>query len=104
VGFTGRNGTAAVELAIPPQVRVEEGAHSRRVVELILDGVELDAALERTRDVTELGSPVRSITSYRDPQVARRVILRIDLIAPCTSAVRRTGTGVRWQLDEEAAW
>jgi hypothetical protein len=72
-------------------------------VELVVDGVDIDARLEGTRDVTGLGSPVRSITTYRDPRV-HRVIVRVDLLVPCTTSLHRTRDGVRWQIAEEAAW
>jgi hypothetical protein len=104
VSFAGRNGAGVVELALPEQVRIAEGAHTRYLVQLIVDGVDLDAELERSRDVTELGSPVKAVTTYRDPRVANRVIVRVDLLTPCSTSLRRTAEGARWQIVEEAAW
>ena len=54
--------------------------------------------------MTEFGSPVRNVITQRDPQVADRAIIRLELIAPCVTSLRRTPDGVRVQLDEEAVW
>ena len=47
---------------------------------------------------------VESITTARDPRVADRVIVRVDLRVPCTTSLHRTANGARWRIDEEAAW
>ncbi|HEY0987165.1 MAG TPA: hypothetical protein VGD80_08940, partial [Kofleriaceae bacterium] len=104
VSFTGRNAHGQLELALPPYARVIEGLHTPYLVQLIVDGAQLDAGLERTRDVTEFGSPVRNVATHRDAQVPDRMIVRLELIAPCVTSLRRTGEGVRLQLDEEAVW
>jgi len=54
--------------------------------------------------VTEFGSPVRTITTRRDPRLAHRAIIRLDLLVPCATSLQRTGDGARWRIDEEAAW
>jgi hypothetical protein len=54
--------------------------------------------------VLKLGSPVQTITTYRDPKIARRVILRLELLVPCTAVLHRTTDGASLQVDEEAVW
>jgi hypothetical protein len=104
LAFSGRNGRAEVDLAVPERARITEGVHNRSVVQLVVDGVAPDALPDSLRDVTRFGSPVRNLTTYRDPAVANRVIVRAELLAPCSSSLRRTPGGVHWQLDEEAVW
>ena len=81
---------------MPSNVRVTMGRLTRGRAELILDGVEIGTNLERTLDVTRFGSPVRSITTYRDARVAGRVHVVVELIAPSTPTVKQTADGIRW--------
>jgi len=47
---------------------------------------------------------VPRVTTPRVPRIANRVIVRVDLLVPCSTSLRRTAEGVRWQIAEEAAW
>src|SRR5439155_19384554 len=98
------NGRGEVDLVVPAHARIAEGVHTRYLVQLVIDGVALDGALDAAREVTRFGSPVRNLSAYRDPAVANRTIIRAELLAPCSTSLRRTRDGVHWQLDEEAVW
>ncbi|HEY6178392.1 MAG TPA: hypothetical protein VIX73_28245, partial [Kofleriaceae bacterium] len=100
----GRNGTGELTLALPDRATIREGLHTRNLAQLVIDGAELDGALAPLRDVAAAGSPVQTITTARDPRVAGRTIVRVELRVPCTTSLRRAADGVHWRIDEEAAW
>ena len=104
VSFKGKNGSGEVFLAMPAGVRVTEGVRTKTRAELVVDGVELDARLERNVDLTDYGSPVRAMTTRRDPRVANRVIVSIELLVPSSAKIERTAGGVRWRIVENAVW
>jgi hypothetical protein len=99
ITFSGHEGRGNIEINVSGDVKVTLGRVTKSRAELILDGVDLDTKLERTIDVMRHGSPVRTITSYRDPRNANRVILVVELIAPATPTVKRGPKGeVRWVI------
>ena len=100
ISYRGRNGSGDLEIAVAPNVVVTEGRVTKTRAELYLDGVELGANLERKLDVTNLGSPVRSVTTYRDPRIANRVVVVIELITASTPRVVRHAGGIRWLFQE----
>ena len=79
-------------------MRVTEGLVTQTHAELILVGVSLDARLDRKLDVLKFGSPIRSITIYRDARVPTRVHVIVDLLAPSTPSIRRTAGGIQWHF------
>jgi hypothetical protein len=104
VSFQGRNGSGEITIAVPAGVRVSEGPRTKLHAFLLLDGVDVDARLEGKVDVTRFGSPVRSVTTSRDPRVAGRVVVELELIVPSTTTVGQAAGGVRWTIREDAAW
>ena len=98
VTFHGEEGYAQVDVAIAGDVKVTVGAVTKTRAELILDGVDVNVRLEGVVDVMRYGSPVRSVRTYRDPQSPKRVRLIVELIAPVTTRVQQTDTGLRWKL------
>jgi hypothetical protein len=98
VVFHGEEGYAHLDIALAGDVKITMGAVTRSRAELILDGVDVAARLEGIIDVTRFGSPIRSVRTYRDPQSPKRVRVIVELIAPVTSRVQQTATGLRWKL------
>jgi type IV pilus assembly protein PilQ len=98
--YRGRNGSGDLEIAVAPNVAVSEGRVTKTRAELYLDGVELGANLERKLDVTNFGSPVRSVTTYRDPRIANRVVVVIEFITASTPRIVRHAGGIRWRFQE----
>ncbi|MFN0245297.1 MAG: hypothetical protein ACKV2T_00220, partial [Kofleriaceae bacterium] len=98
VVFHGEEGYAHLDIAVAGDVKVTMGAMTRTRAELILDGVDVAMRLEGVVDVMRFGSPIRSVRTYRDPQSPKRVRVILELIAPVTSRVQQTGTGLRWKL------
>ena len=104
VGFSGKNGLADITLQLPPGTRIYEGNHTRTRAQLIVDGVDVDARLEKKSDMTNYGSPVRTLTTYRDPHVANRVVIVVELLVPSTTKLERKGNDVRWRVTEDDIW
>ena len=87
VTYKGQEGSGQVDLAITGDATVQLGEVTGSHVELIIDHAELGAKLERTLDVSKLGSPVRTVSSYRDRRTANRVRLVAELAQPATPTV-----------------
>jgi hypothetical protein len=104
LAFSGRNGHAEVHFALPANAHVTEGAPLHGIAQLVVDGVPLDARIEQDRDVTSVHSPVTKMSVHRDPRIPGRVLVRLELLVPCSTAIHRTADGVRWQIAEAAAW
>jgi hypothetical protein len=102
--FSGRNGTGEVHLVLPANARIAEGAPLHGLAQLVVDGVPSDARIEQDRDVSALGSPVTKVSVHRDARIPGRVLVRLELLVPCSTAIHRTADGVRWQIAEAAAW
>jgi hypothetical protein len=98
VAFHGEEGYGHLDIAVGGDVKVTVGRVTKMRAELILDGVDVAARIEGAIDVTRFGSPVRSVRTYRDPQSPKRVRVIVELIAPVTSRVQQTPTGLRWKL------
>ncbi len=99
IAFSGREGTGEFDIAVSGDAAVSDGSVTRSHCELILDGVELADVLVHTTDLTRYGSPVRSVTASRDPGIARRVHLYVELIAPSTPSRARHGDHIIWHIE-----
>ncbi len=91
-------GVADVSISLNDVRGVLEGLVTQTHAELILDGVPLDAKLDRKLDVLKFGSPVRSVTIYRDSRDPTRVWVMVDLLAPSTPSVRHVGGKIQWHF------
>jgi type IV pilus assembly protein PilQ len=99
VTFQGQAGTAQVDVALQGDADVHLGEVTAQHVELIVDRAELAPKLERTLDVSRFGSPLRSISSFRDRRTAGRVRLIAELAQPATPTLDRDPSGaVRWHF------
>lgn len=98
VRFRGDEGNGQIEIAVGDNAAVQIGQASATRVELIVDNAELGAKLERTLDVSKFGSPVRSVSTFRDRQTPNRVRLIAELAQPVTPTVDRDGDSVRWHF------
>src|SRR5206468_11678181 len=98
VTFKGEQGTGQIDLAMTGDADVALGEVTASHVELIVDHAELAAKLERTLDVSRFGSPVRSVSSFRDRRAPNRVRLIAELSEPAIPTVVRDATAVRWRF------
>lgn len=98
VRFRGDEGNGQIEIAVGDNAAVQIGQASATRVELIVDNAELGAKLERTLDVSKFGSPVRSVSTFRDRRTPNRVRLIAELAQPVTPTVDREGETVRWHF------
>lgn len=100
VGYRGRQGLGDFDIVLTnDRVRVAEGVRTKSYAELIVDGAELPPTLERHKaDLTMHGSPLRHVTIQRDPRDPARFYVRVSLLAPATSSIRRSPGAVRWHF------
>ena len=98
ISFKGDDGNGQVDIAVGADADVQIGEVTSSHVELIVDHAELAAKLERTLDVTKFGSPVKSVSSFRDRKTPNRVRLVAELAKPATPTVDRDGSNVRWHF------
>ena len=59
--------------------------------------------VDSRRQPTSRGAGAR-FHPRRDPRIAGRVTIRLDLLVPCTTKLQRTADGARWQIDEASVW
>ncbi len=95
VRFTGDADGGEVQLAIAGDADVKLGEVTPKFVELVIDRADLAAKLERKLDVSALGGPVRSVSSFHDRQQPGRVHIIAELGAPVTPTLERDGTGAQ---------
>jgi hypothetical protein len=96
--YQGREGAGDIEIALSGDIRITEGVTTSSHAELIIDGADPAAHLERNLDVTKYGSPLRTITVVRDPHVPTRIYVMVSLLAPSTPSIHRHAGGVRWHF------
>jgi hypothetical protein len=100
IACRGRDDLGTLELSFTDdRVRVTEGVTTRTYAELIVDGAELAARLERTKaDLTSYGTPMRHVTIVRDARDPSRFYVRVALLTAATSSIRRDHNVVRWHF------
>ncbi len=98
ITFKGDDASSHVDIAMTGEGQVTLGAVSATHVELIIDGAELGAKLERKLDVSKFGTSVRAISSFRDRATPNRVRLVAELSSPVTPSFDRNATGVKWSF------
>ncbi len=98
ITFKGDDGNGQVEIAVGADADVQIGEVTSSHVELIVDHAEIATKLERTLDVSKFGSPVKSVSSFRDRKTPNRVRLVAELAQPATPTVERDGNDVRWHF------
>ncbi|HEY4182730.1 MAG TPA: type IV pilus secretin PilQ [Kofleriaceae bacterium] len=96
ITFKGNDASGRIDLAMTGEGQISVGKVSAQYVELIIDNADLGGKLERKLDVSKFGSPVRSVSSFRDPRMPNRVRLVAELASPATPTVERDATGVSW--------
>ena len=94
---------ARVDIALAGEGKITAGEVTATHAELIIDGAELAAKLERKLDVRKFGSPVRAVSSFRDRRTPNRVRLVAELDGPATPRFDRDATGIRWTFAGSAA-
>ena len=98
ITFRGADLTGDVTIALAGNANVELGEVTATHVELIVDHAELGAKLERTLDVSKFGSPIRTISSFRDRRTPDRVRLVAELATPATPTLDRDAKAIRWHF------
>ena len=98
IDFRGDDGNGQVSIAVGDDATLEVGEITATHAELIVDNAELAARLERTLDVSKFGSPVRSVSSFRDRKQPNRVRLVAELAQPATPTVDRDARTIRWHF------
>jgi len=98
ISFKGNEAGSRVDIAMTGEGQVTLGEVTATHVELIIDGAELGAKLERKLDVSKFGSAVRAISSFRDRRTPNRVRLIAELSSPVTPTFDRDATGVKWSF------
>jgi type IV pilus assembly protein PilQ len=98
IKFKASADTGLVEIAMAGDANVQLGNISASHVELIVDNADIPAKLERTLDVSKLGSPVKKVSSFRDRRTPNRVRLVAELASPAIPTVVRDGNTVRWRF------
>jgi len=101
ITFKGNEAGSRVDIAMTGQGQVTLGEVTATHVELIIDGAELGAKLERKLDVSKFGSSVRAISSFRDRRTPNRVRLIAELSSPVTPTFDRDATGITWSFASE---
>jgi type IV pilus assembly protein PilQ len=89
---------AEVAIALTGDAAVRLGQVTAAQAELVVDGAELAASLERKLDVSRLGGPVRAVSSFRDRRVPSRVRLIAELARPIAPTLDRASGVLRWRL------
>lgn len=102
IAFKGDDTTGRIEIAMTGQGTVSLGEVSPTHVELVIDGADLAAKLERKLDVSRFGGAVRAVSSYRDRTVAGRIHLIAEVASPVTPKITRDARGVTWTLAGDA--
>ncbi len=98
IDFKGDDGNGQVSIAVGDDAKIEVGEITPSHAELIVDNAELAAKLERTLDVSKFGSPVKSVSSFRDRKSPNRVRLVAELAQPATPTIDRDATSIRWHF------
>ena len=98
INFKGDDGNGQVDITVGDGAVITIGEVTNSHVELIVDNAELGAKLERTLDVSKFGSPVRSVSSFRDRRTPNRVRLIAELAQAATPTVERDDHSVRWHF------
>ncbi len=98
IDFKGDDGNGQVSIAVGDDAKIEVGEITPTHAELIVDNAELAAKLERTLDVSRFGSPVKSVSSFRDRKAPNRVRLVAELAQPATPTIDRDAKTIRWHF------
>jgi type IV pilus assembly protein PilQ len=98
VSFRGDQSSALVDLAVVGDADVKLGEVTAQHVEVLVDHAELAPKLERTLDVSKFGSPIRTVSSFRDRRHADRVRLVIELARPGSPTLDHDASGVRLRV------
>nr|HEX4316348.1 type IV pilus secretin PilQ [Kofleriaceae bacterium] len=98
IAFDGDAGAGRIDIAMTGNADVQLGEVTPGMVELVIDNADLAQKLERKLDVTAYGSPVKSVSSFRDRRTANRVRLIAELASPVTPSIQKTSHGVTWLL------
>jgi type IV pilus assembly protein PilQ len=98
IAFDGDAAAGRVEIDMTGGADVKLGEVTAHMVELVIDNAELAQKLERKLDVVSYGSPVRTVSTFRDRRNPARVRLLAEVSSPVTPTIQTTSRGVVWVL------
>ncbi|HZX13485.1 MAG TPA: AMIN domain-containing protein, partial [Thermodesulfobacteriota bacterium] len=91
IGFEVKEGVGIVTIKTSAPVTYEGLPKEEKKLNLSLQDVFLPEELQVTRDVNDFDSPVSFISSFRDPVIARKVIIVVELKEDAPVEVKQEG-------------
>ncbi|HLE25412.1 MAG TPA: type IV pilus secretin PilQ [Thermodesulfobacteriota bacterium] len=91
IGFEVKEGVGIVAIKTSAPVTYEELPKEEKKLNINLQDVFLPEEFQVSRDVSDFDSPVRFISSFRDPVIARRVIIVLELKEDAPVVVKQEG-------------
>src|SRR5574341_31159 len=79
IGFEVKEGVGIITIKTSTPITYEEFPQEEKELTISLQDVLLPQELQVSRDVKDFDSPVSFISSFRDPLIARKVIIVVDL-------------------------
>ncbi|MGH7802198.1 MAG: type IV pilus secretin PilQ [Thermodesulfobacteriota bacterium] len=91
IGFEVKEGVGILTIKTSAPVTYEELPKEEKKLNVSLQGVFLPQELQVSRDVNDFDSPVSFISSFRDPLIARKVIIVVELKEDAPFLVKQEG-------------
>ncbi len=91
IGFEVKEGVGIITIKTSAPVTYEELPKEEKKLNISLQDVFLPGELQVSRDVNDFDSPVSFISSFRDPVIARKVIVVVDLKEDAPVQVKQEG-------------
>ena len=91
IGFEVKEGVGIVTIKTSAPVTYEELPKEEKKLNISLQDVFLPEELQVSRNVNDFDSPVSFISSFRDPLIARKVIVVVDLKEDAPVEVKQEG-------------
>ncbi len=91
IGFEVKEGVGIVTIRTSAPVTYEELPKEEKKLNISLQGVFLPEELQVSRDVNDFDSPVSFISSFRDPVIARKAIIAVELKEDAPVEVKQEG-------------
>jgi len=91
IGFEVKEGVGIVTIKTSAPVTYEEFPKEEKKLNISLQDVFLPEELQVSRNVNDFDSPVSFISSFRDPLIARKVIVVVDLKEDAPVEVKQEG-------------
>ncbi|MBM4370187.1 MAG: type IV pilus secretin PilQ, partial [Deltaproteobacteria bacterium] len=100
VQFDGARDTGVIRIITEGAVEPRVVAKGDRDLVMVLDGVGIPAALERTLDTTDFGGPVAWVSSFRNPSKVGSTVVSVHLSQAVQQRVVQGKDGLEWRFGE----